>query len=274
MDNPFWVNGKPISDDMDNLNALLVRQSRGQIPGEAIFLLKNKPKINSLTLDFAPRVSGAENLEETECQHLFGISRSLPISIYRFALQDLELRGVNLRCSPTSIIPALRFDKLKTLTISACNRPDYFLFALIRDAYQSPPRLESLKICHTRFENDFIVETIEDFLLSSQNCLKNLWITIRASDKLPKVAAISAHASTLRTLFLDVRSIACIISHSINNGYAVYHNFEDWELLCGNLHDLEQLAAAFPGVTVNPFYNVYIPPQFSQYLVSNDLMNR
>lgn len=268
IDQFFWVNGQPISNGMDNINSLSIRSTSLRVPEAAIFLLKNKPKIASLVLNFRLWGSAAGSVGDNRCRILFGIPESLEAPT-RFALQNLELHNVNLQSSSESIVAALEFGKLKSLTISRCMRPDIFLAGLVQNASQRPPRLETLKIYHAPGALDYIVEALNNLLDSSDSCLINLWITLRTDEKLPKVTSISAHASTLKTLYVDVQSKTRPTSN--NNGHAVYYNAGDWKLLCNNLHNLEQLAAVFPDFDISYPYKNY--PQFFQYLVSNNPKN-
>ncbi|KAL8679358.1 MAG: hypothetical protein Q9186_004363 [Xanthomendoza sp. 1 TL-2023] len=68
--------------------------------------------------------------------------------------------------------------------------------------------------------------------------LRTIWICLRGFDRLPDVASIANHGSTLRWLFIDVRKA--------KGPLAVTYPLSEWETLCSSLKSIHQLDMTYP----------------------------
>ena len=197
-----------------------------------------------------------------ECAELF-ISPSPRIKL-QLALKTLNLYFMNLRWTSKHIAGAIQIGKLRNLDIHGCNASEFFLDALTSNDDKKLLQLKTLKICHKEDSNSGrIVGAIDDVLASSSNTLTSLSIMLRGHHNLPKITGITAHGSTLKRLFLDVRFKEGPYG---KRDYAKVYSFTVWKKLCRSLSKAEQLGAALPPVVADGRSNM--SGSFMTYAVS------
>lgn len=261
----FYVENRDNISKMDNLNSLHIRStSTNQTPIAGKYILQDCPKIETLTLDHWRLAHHVTGNDSDECGGLF-ISPSPEIQL-SLALKTLNLYFMDLRCTFKAIAGAIQIEMLRNLDLHGCNASEIFLDALTSNSDRNLLQLKTFNICHKEVsESRRIVGAIDDLLASSSNTLTSLSILLRGYNKLPKVTGITAHRSTLKKLFLDVRSKEGPYG---KRDYAKPYNFLAWKKLCQSLRKVEQLGAAFPPVVADGRSDMAGP--FMAYIVSGN----
>ncbi|KAL8992177.1 MAG: hypothetical protein Q9169_007301 [Polycauliona sp. 2 TL-2023] len=172
-------------------------------------------------------------------------------------LHTLILFGVNLSSGHT-LLSALQFPFLSSLTIAGCIHTEDFVTALGSLAVKSPMTLESLTIHQSQIwdrndasedSNDTPPEPLVaalDLLLGNSTALQQIWICLRGFRTLPLVQGFANQGLTLRWLFLDVRA-----AKGVPDSLAYSYNIDDWQRLCQSLKQVRQLDMIFPRIMID-----------------------
>lgn len=168
----------------------------------------------------------------------------------RTRIHTLDLAGVNLNSSH-KLLSALHLPVLASLTIPACNHTEVFLAALCKSAEKSLVPLKWLTIHHSQAwdrENapahppaEPILTAIDSLLAVLPRSLQRIWICLRGFRTLPLVEGLASHGSTLRWLFIDVRTEKKVEDPNT-------YTFQEWQTLCKSLKTIRQLDMVFPDV--------------------------
>ncbi|KAL8688349.1 MAG: hypothetical protein Q9224_004905 [Gallowayella concinna] len=165
-------------------------------------------------------------------------------------LQTLDLTGVNLRCSHRILMSILDIPSLQNLCVIKCKHAEDFLKAIGGAAQRSSMNLRKFELYHAQAyqsqdPSTATTTTKLDPLLAAVNMflanvppLRTIWICLRGFDRLPDVASIANHGSTLRWLFIDVRKA--------KGPLAVTYPLSEWETLCSSLKSIHQLDMTYP----------------------------
>lgn len=258
-DSLFLKNQDSISKSLKNITVLYIRlKDSYHTPNAGKYILQSYPKVDKLIVDHWKFGYEVEGDGTDDCGGLF--IRNLSDNTQAFAITTLNLYFVDLRRTLEDIVESIQIDKLRNLDLHGCNGTEIFLDALTaidalttqddKDSFHMESlQLKTLSICHKEETGSYhIVGAIDDFLACFSNTLTSLTIVLRGCTKLPKVKGIVAHGSTLKRLFLDVRSKEGPYG---TREYARTYSLRAWKKLCKRLSRAEQLGAAFPVVVAD-----------------------
>ncbi|KAL8997404.1 MAG: hypothetical protein Q9169_003335 [Polycauliona sp. 2 TL-2023] len=233
----------------ENLERLRFSPGRHEFDSKAVRqLLQQSPKLRRLKLDFVRLDQGDNERTDMRCGSsyaLYSLFSSLPPS--SISLRSLSLSGVYLRQSRQDGMLALDFSFLEKLQICRCHHAGDFLDVFCQVAQTSMINLKAFEIYHaqTYVEDPESATKPIDPLLAAINTflerippLQNLLICLRGFDKLPDVASVAKHGTSLRRLFIDVRKA--------KGPLVVTYPMQEWQLLCTSLQNLHQLDMTFP----------------------------
>ncbi|KAL9604117.1 MAG: hypothetical protein Q9219_000705 [cf. Caloplaca sp. 3 TL-2023] len=248
---------------------------RGTIPDIALQLLRYRPKIDTLTLDFwdiRRRRKGAQ-LPVHHAMQLDAYRRGLLLKeifcppdflqpLQRLNLKALHLYAVDLSQGCQYMLTALNTQVLKTLTIISCAGIDNLLLAMSRLPVEARPQLCQLEIFYrqkfTRMvshnnHTDPTTESINDLLLSTVNTISTLWVVLRGisdQQKLlsPLTSGLENHSKSLVRLTLDIRTRR---TPFVDKQFVGWFPQEDWKRICASMTRLEQLQVPFPPIVAD-----------------------
>ncbi|KAI4116787.1 MAG: hypothetical protein LQ345_002856 [Seirophora villosa] len=111
--------------------------------------------------------------------------------------------------------------------------------------YQSRERLgpDDLIGSVEDMERPDLAKELDIFLATTISPLRELWVCLTGFDRLPDVACITPHGTTLEWLFLDVRTLKGVP--------AATYPLAQWQQLCSNLEVVQQLDTAYPPVVAD-----------------------
>lgn len=246
---------------LGHLNAIyrlrIMPGPREAFPQAACDLVEQHPEIKQLTLDMS---HNAEASQEDNLPLDSGILPKLFANMKpsMTCLRVLDLTNVNLHGHQDAFFTALNFQNLRELMIVSCQGVEDFLLALNNTAVERP------SLCLTRFGiyqsrerlgPDDLIGSVEDmerpdlakeldiFLATTISPLRELWVCLTGFDRLPDVACITPHGTTLEWLFLDVRTLKGVP--------AATYPLAQWQQLCSNLEVVQQLDTAYPPVVAD-----------------------
>lgn len=271
---------------------------RGVLPAAALHILKERPQITTLTLDFRSIKCNLDNIggdlfdddgtplnhltkayHEDLLKELFRPSKQLQRAV-PLAVTTLHLHCVDLWYGPKYMSACFDWKVLETLHLVSCQRPDVLLTRMSQIPAERRPRLRKFHIYHEQhpwevtwvsddIRTDRTIYNVNEFLLSIKDTLVDLWIVmrgLRGQDRLlsPMAAGIANHGNSLLRLTADVRS--CRPSHSAATGaqWVGWFNSETWEQVCASMAQLEQLYVPFPPVVADEYmtsgdeYHLYL----------------
>lgn len=280
LDKIFWNRGKPVTDAMPKLKGLFLQiGADSPMPQAGKFVLQNL-QISWLTIVYSLTPFRRNPLPNDGSHQLFGLPMVLD-TVPVFSLRRLKLCLVDLERTTDDIAKTIHFHKLKELVIHGCKCPERFLIALTQSPNRGMLQLETLTIFHRNFHpknSDFrfdfecplsakaprgLVKLIDDYLTSSKNCLRSLFIVLRGYRRLPRAAGIMANGLTLKSILLDIRTI---LTENTDADNAVLYRRREWRALCKSLINVEQFAVAFPTVFTDG--QMAKNKRFMNYLVS------
>ncbi|KAL8948653.1 MAG: hypothetical protein Q9222_005177 [Ikaeria aurantiellina] len=247
-----------LSDDI--IESVLDHEHHAKIKHLDLFLWHMDP-------DILPENHGRWNSSGALKAFFFGLN---PASV---RLYTLELAGINLQGSHLRLLSSLDLQALRALTISRCGEPEAFLRAQKEDPRSSSMHLETLTFYHsqkqdspessmassTSSNSSDVLADLDMFLNSGSLSLKRLWICLRGFEELPNIEGIKCHASTLTTLFIDVRKY--------EGPHPSYYSLEDWRQLCDSFQNLQQLDAPYPPVTAD--FHLSTNGDFNDYICTS-----
>ncbi|KAL9052753.1 MAG: hypothetical protein Q9206_004194 [Seirophora lacunosa] len=246
---------------LGHLNAIyrlrIMPGPREAFPQAACDLMKQHQEIKQLTLDMSHNAKASQEnnlpLDSGILQKLFANMKPSTT-----CLRVLDLTNVNLRGHHDAFFTALNFQNLRELMIVSCQGLEDFLLALNNTAVERP------SLCLTRFgiyqsrewlgPNYFIgsggdmempdlAKELDIFLATTISPLRELWVCLRGFDRLPDVACITPHGTTLEWLFLDVRTL--------KGAPAAIYPLAQWQKLYSNLEVVHQLDTAYPPIVAD-----------------------
>lgn len=273
----------------------------GILPAAALHILKERPQITTLKLDFrsimcqiditandlfgdrgTPLDHLAKAYREDLLKALFRPPKQLGWAV-PLTIMTLHLHCVELRYGPKYMLPCFDWKVLKSLHIISCKRPDVLLEELSRMPPEKRPRLDHFHIYHEQqtwefrwvsedIKTDRTVYYVNEFLLSTKDTLVDLWIVMRgqhgSEGKLlsPLAPGIANHGNSLLRLTADVRTFKPIDSAVSGEQHVGWFDLATWEQVCASMARLEQLYVPFPPVVANEYMSAR--DEFGFYLVS------
>ncbi|KAL8729388.1 MAG: hypothetical protein Q9166_004781 [cf. Caloplaca sp. 2 TL-2023] len=273
----------------------------GKISVAAVQILKNRPQIDTLTLEFWSIKSRMDEFFDDEdsddeaavfpdqrikdayhkglLKALFGLPRK-PQGAKPLLLVTLNLHCVDLWHGPCYMFHSIDLAVLKNLRIVGCRRPDVFLTRMSELPAEKRPHLRLLRIYHEESEfetawvsdddeTDRTIDSVNEILLSVKDSLQTLWIVMRGingPERLlgPMAPGIANHGGSLRHLTVDVRGLVPSSRWPKGRQCVGWFPHQAWEHLCGSMAQLEQLYVPFPPVVADE--HVLSQPDFEAYL--------
>ena len=270
-----FTNKPAILASLNSLRQLRLMPDHSSHWEAGALVLGSSKNIDTLVLDLWNKKQESQKSEEIDAD-VKACSLATKIFFAPFAatplsLTKLELRAVNLHESTPAIISALSLATLKDLCLYRCEGADLFLTNLSQS--KNPPRLHALRINHLQPASpDTIVTAIEDYLICTPSSLLTLTILLRGYTVQPKASSIVHHGSTLKHLFLDVRTYTDRVSG--DRDCAVLYPHSELRTFFSNLSHLTQLAMAFPKVVADGSYLTEKDNDFNIQHVSNNRQNK
>ena len=273
---------------------------QGILPTAAPRILRERPQISTLTLDFGSLNRRLQKMlqtfdddgtrlnqlgkayHDTLLKELFRLPKQARLAV-PLAITTLHLRYVGLWYSPTYMLPSLNWQVLENLHIISCRRPDVLLMRISQLAAEKRPRLRTFRIYHdqesvadTQVSDDIQIDrtiyNVNKLLLSTKDTLIELWIVMRGMyhfDRLlnPMAPGIANHGKSLERLTADIRSYRP--ADSVNSGDQHVGWFESgtWEEVCASMARLEELYVPFPPVAADE--NLTAREEYYSYLASH-----
>ena len=262
----------------------------GSVPETAVRLLRDRPEIQRLTVEFQSIKMRLEDLDDQhewrEYDHvcdsyykglllkgLFAPPQSLkPAKL--LTLKSLSLYAVALYYNSKLLLDALDTTVLKTLSIISCEGYWRLLTPISKLPTDTRPQLRGLYVyCEEdrsggRPLSTEAVTSIDDLLLSTNDTLRELWIVMRWMDiestPLGMLSpGITNHGDSLLRLTADIRQ-----GPPPYRGEQVVAWFprRPWERMCARFSRLEELYVAFPPVVANETLDSR--REFQDYMVS------
>ncbi|KAL8767201.1 MAG: hypothetical protein Q9209_006206 [Squamulea sp. 1 TL-2023] len=271
----------------------------GIVPTSALRILKQRPQINTMNLDFWSIRSNLDAVNDSLGNHDNPNSNDLAKAYHENLLKEIFRPSKQLqRASPLAITTlhlhcidlwyghkylfvGLQLRVLKNLHIVSCPRVQNLLLRMSQLPTEKRPQLRLFHIYHEQNPSeltwvsddnqiDRTIYSVNEFLLSMKDTLHDLWIVMRGlhrRDRLlnPIAPGIANHGSSLLRLTADIRS--CEPSHSATTGEQCVGWFpsDTWEELCASMGRLEQLYVPFPPVVADEYmtarqeYHSYLP---------------
>ncbi|KAL9024321.1 MAG: hypothetical protein Q9180_007936, partial [Flavoplaca navasiana] len=269
----------------------------GMLPTAAPRILRERPQISILTLDFGSLNRRLQKMlqtlnddgtqfdrlgkayDDTLLKELFRLPKQARSAV-PLAITTLHLHHVGLCYSPKYMLPSLNWQVLENLHIISCDRPDVLLMRISQLAAEKRPRLRTFRIYHDQefgvdtqmsddIQTDRTIYNVDKLLLSMKDTLIELWIVMRGLNRFdqllsPMAAGIANHGKSLVRLTADVRSYKP--SHSMNSGDQHVGWFEPgtWEEVCASMARLEELYVPFPPVVADE--NLTAREEYYSYL--------
>jgi hypothetical protein len=156
-------------------------------------------------------------------------------------LRDLTLQKINLRYAADTYCRFIDFRALKGLRVFGCSGADS-LFAELSKSQKLPDRLESLEFKHEDNNENDALNALDGFLCLVSG-LKVLTIDVCYAKTLPLAAGITRHSRTLRELNVHA-------SRGDGEEEELVYAFDEFEKICKNCTQIEQLSCAFPPTSI------------------------
>jgi hypothetical protein len=215
-------------------------------------LLKRTPKVEKITLhasfdedhDASPipmrelndSSTGPGLITRTIFGHMNPFDSCQPLP-----LKDLTLQKIHLRYAADTYCRFIDFRCLKALRVFGCGGADA-LFAELSKSQKLPDRLQTLEFKHDdNTENDGL--NALDGFLTLVSGLKVLTIDICYAKTLPSAEGITRHRQTLKELNVHA-------SRGDGEEEELVYDHPDFDNICKNCTQLEQLSCAFPGTSI------------------------
>ncbi|KAL8779983.1 MAG: hypothetical protein Q9213_006672 [Squamulea squamosa] len=259
----------------------------GTVLTSALHVLKERPQIHTLELDFWSIRSNVDVVDDGLGNHVNADSIELARAYYEnllkelfrpskqleraspLAITTLYLHCVDLWHGPRYLFAGLELRVLEKLHIISCPRVQNLLLKMSQLPTEKRSQLRHFHIYHEQDpaeltwvsddnQTDRTIYSVNEFLLSIKDTLQDLWIVMRGlhrRDRLlnPMARGIANHGSSLLKLTADVRT--CEPSHSATTGeqYVGWFPLDTWEEVCASMGQLEQLYVPFPLVVANEY---------------------
>jgi hypothetical protein len=157
------------------------------------------------------------------------------------ALRDLTLQKINLRYASDTYCQFIDFKTIKCLRVFGCSGADS-LFAELSKSNKLPGRLETLEFKHDDNAENDALSALDGFLCLVSG-LKVLTVDICFAKTLPLAAGITRHSRTLRELNVHA-------SRGDSDEEELVYAFDEFEKICKNCTEMEQLSCAFPPTSI------------------------
>jgi hypothetical protein len=240
-------------DDMfSNTRKLGLYPDSREVLNMCAALLKRTPKVEKITLhasfdedhDASPIPSRELNDSSTGpgliTRTIFGHLRPFE-NCQPLALRDLTLQKIHLRYASDTYCRFIDFRTLKALRVFGCGGADS-LFAELSKSQKLPDRLETLEFKHDDNTENDALNALDGFLTLISG-LKVLTIDICYAKTLPAQVGIIRHGKTVRELNLHA-------SRGDGEEEELVYEQDDFDKICKNCIQLEQLSCAFPATSI------------------------
>ncbi|KAL9626408.1 MAG: hypothetical protein Q9204_007329 [Flavoplaca sp. TL-2023a] len=292
--NEFDLDNSPFYQHATELRIADVGQ--GVLPTTALRILKERPQISTLTLDFGSIIRRLRTTRDafdgdwtrwnqlTKAYHctllkeLFGSPKQVRLAA-PLAISTLHLHCLDLWHSPY-MLSSLKWQVLENLQVVSCERPDVLLMRISQLAAEKRLRLRTFRIYHEQklgvdsqvshdIQTDRTIYSVDKLLLSMKDTLSELWIVMRGLhlfDRLlgPMAAGITNHGKSLLQLTADVRGYRPADSKHSGEQHVGWFEPEIWEEVCASMGRLEQLYVPFPPVVADE--NLTARDEYYSYL--------
>ncbi|KAF1985842.1 hypothetical protein K402DRAFT_421767 [Aulographum hederae CBS 113979] len=156
-------------------------------------------------------------------------------------LRDLTLQKINLRYAADTYCKFVDFRSIKALRIFGCSGADS-MFAELSKSTKLPERLETLEIKHDDNQENDTLNALDGFLCLVSG-IKVLTMDICYAKALPSSAGITRHSRTLQELNVHA-------SRGDGEEEELVYEYDQFEKICTECTQIEQLCAAFPATSV------------------------
>jgi len=227
----------PDSQDVLNYSAALLQRTKNLEKMTLHTSFDEDPDSATIsTRELNDSSTGPGLITRTIFSHMMPFDNCTPI-----ALRDLTLQKINLRYAADTYCRVIDFRQLKALRIFNCAGADA-LFAELSRSSRLPEKLEIIEFKHDdNAENDAL--NALDCLLTLVTGLKVMTFDLTFVKALPAVAGIVRNAKTLKELIVHASS-------GDHEEEELVYSFEDFEKICKNCEQLEQVSIAFPATSI------------------------
>ncbi|KAL8892754.1 MAG: hypothetical protein Q9215_000346 [Flavoplaca cf. flavocitrina] len=269
---------------------------QGILPTAAPRILRERPQISTLTLDFGSLNRRLQKMlqtfdddgtrlnqlgkayHDTLLKELFRSPKQVRLAA-PLAITTLHLHCLDLWHSPC-MLSSLKWQVLENLHVISCERSDILLMRLSQLAAEERLRLRTFRIYHEQklgvdsqvsddIQTDLTIYSVDKLLLSMKDTLSELWIVMRGLyhfDRLlgPMAAGITNHGKSLLQLTADVRGYRPADSKDSGEQHVGWFEPEIWEEVCASMGRLEQVYVPFPPVVADE--NLTARDEYYSYL--------